>query len=66
MNTGIDFCFFLMKPFIQENFGGERSNLQPYPNEKKSGEQSAGPSKALLQLQHKLFKKMSMGKYLEM
>lgn len=55
-----------MKPFIQENFGEERSNLQPYPSEKKSGEQSAGPSKGLLQLQHKLFKKMSMGKYLEM
>lgn len=54
-----------MKPFIQENFGEERSNFQPYSSEKKSGEQSAGPSKGLLQLQHKLFKKMSMGKYLE-
>lgn len=55
-----------MKPFIQENFGEERSNLQPYPSEKKSGEQSAGPSKGLLLLQRKLFKKISMGKYLEM
>lgn len=55
-----------MKSFIQENFGEERSNLQPYPGEKKSREQSAGPSKGLWLLLCKLFKKMSMEKYLEM